>query len=338
MRRLRNRKTVFAGALFGVFALSTGVFPFVSAFLINTFESYTAEAAEALYNSQTLPLLRAAQNVDPNPAKGGGDITIIDDALLSEEGPNGTLADIEEEPASSDRISLYVVRGGDSLSQIADMFGVSSNTIRWANDISRGVAIQPGDTLVILPISGIQHTVKDGDTLKGIAKKYDGDLEEILEYNGFSIDTTLAIGDVVVVPDGEISTPVSSTQSYASAGGGTYYTDGYYTHPLPGALKTQGLHGYNGLDFGAAYGTSVIAAATGDVIIVRNSGWNGGYGNYIVIRHANGTQTLYSHNSQNIVYAGQSVVQGQVIGYVGMSGRATGAHLHFEVRGARNPF
>ena len=108
--------------------------------------------------------------------------------------------------------------------------------------------------------------------------------------------------------------------------------------PLPGSLKTQGLHGYNALDFSAAYGTPVVASAAGDVIVVRNGGWNGGYGNYMVIRHGNGTQTLYSHTSQNIAYAGQSVVQGQVIGYVGSSGRATGPHLHFEVRGAWNPF
>ena len=81
-----------------------------------------------------------------------------------------------------------------------------------------------------------------------------------------------------------------------------------------------------------------MAAASGEIIISKNSGWNGGYGKYIVIKHNNGTQTLYSHNENNIVYTGQYVIQGQIIGYVGSTGRSTGSHLHIEVRGAENPF
>ena len=91
------------------------------------------------------------------------------------------------------------------------------------------------------------------------------------------------------------------------------------------------------MDLAAPTGTPILASAIGEVIISR-TGWNGGYGNYVVIAHSNGTQTVYAHNSSNIVYAGQTVVQGQVIGYVGSTGRSTGAHLHFEVRGAKNPF
>lgn len=302
------------------------------------------EAPETLptttYNSQTMPLLRAALHSDPNPIKGGGDIAIVDDALLPETGPDGTLADIEDHPPTSDQISIYVVREGDTLSQIGEMFSVSANTIRWANDISRGESIQPGETLVILPISGVRHTVKEGDTLKSIAKKYEGDLNEILSYNNLDEDSVLASGDVIVIPDGEVEAPVATAPSYARTAPATPRVDasGYFIHPLPGAVRTQGLHGYNAIDFGAPAGTAIIAAAGGEVLISRNAGWNGGYGNYIVIKHANGTQTLYAHNNQNIVFSGQQVVQGQVIGYVGGTGRATGNHLHFEVRGAYNPF
>jgi murein DD-endopeptidase MepM/ murein hydrolase activator NlpD len=74
------------------------------------------------------------------------------------------------------------------------------------------------------------------------------------------------------------------------------------------------------------------------VIVSRVGGWNGGYGNYVVVDHPNGTQTLYAHLYKNIVWQGQKVVQGQVIGYLGTTGRSTGCHLHFEVRGAKNPF
>ncbi|PIQ67135.1 MAG: hypothetical protein COV95_00370, partial [Candidatus Zambryskibacteria bacterium CG11_big_fil_rev_8_21_14_0_20_40_24] len=113
--------------------------------------------------------------------------------------------------------------------------------------------------------------------------------------------------------------------------------DGYYIKPVNGR-RTQGIHGYNAVDLGAPAGSPIFAAAPGVVIISRNSGWNGGYGRYIVIRHDNGTQTLYAHNSENIVYEGTSVVQGQVVGYVGSSGKSTGPHVHFEIRGAKNPF
>jgi len=98
------------------------------------------------------------------------------------------------------------------------------------------------------------------------------------------------------------------------------------------------LHGWNGADIGAARGTPIYAAADGIAIIVRNnSAWNGGYGNYVVISHDNGSQTLYSHMKNAIVSPGP-VFNRQIIGYVGATGRATGPHLHFEVRGALNPF
>ena len=104
------------------------------------------------------------------------------------------------------------------------------------------------------------------------------------------------------------------------------------------AVKTQGLHGYNGIDLAAPTGTPVLASASGDVIVSRGYGWNGGYGNYIVIKHPNGTQTLYAHLNEVIVSSSWHVVQGQIIGYVGATGKSTGPHLHFEVRGAKNPF
>jgi murein DD-endopeptidase MepM/ murein hydrolase activator NlpD len=109
---------------------------------------------------------------------------------------------------------------------------------------------------------------------------------------------------------------------------------------------TQGLHGYNAVDIGTPIGTPIYAAATGQVIVARSSGWNGGYGNYIVISHDNGTQTLYAHLSQVLVSEGGSVAQGQTIGLSGNTGDVfpaptaahpnSGAHLHFEVRGAHN--
>src|SRR3989338_11101862 len=151
-----------------------------------------------------MALLVAAQNPDPNPAKGGGDITIIGGtALLPETGPSGTLADVSE-GQPSEAISLYVVRDGDTLGAIAKMFGVSVNTIVWANDRKNGT-IRPGETLVILPISGVRHTIAKGDTIQSIAKKYRADADEILLFNGIAPYASLAAGDVILVPDGELA-------------------------------------------------------------------------------------------------------------------------------------
>jgi murein DD-endopeptidase MepM/ murein hydrolase activator NlpD len=113
---------------------------------------------------------------------------------------------------------------------------------------------------------------------------------------------------------------------------------GYYIRPLAGGVKTQCLHGYNAVDLGTPTGTSVMAAASGTVIVARPSGYNGGYGEYIVIQHPNGTQTVYGHLSKLYVTDGAHVSQGQTIALSGNTGNSTGPHLHFEVRGAANPF
>ena len=108
--------------------------------------------------------------------------------------------------------------------------------------------------------------------------------------------------------------------------------------PVVGGIKTQGIHGHNGVDLASYYGADIYASADGQVIVAKSEGWNGGYGLYIVVKHNNGTQTLYSHLSAVLVSSGQSVEQGQVIGKMGSSGDSTGTHLHFEIRGARNSF
>lgn len=297
-------------------------------------------------NSQTISFLEAATNVDPKKAMGGGDITIVgDSAFISDAGPSGTIADIESSDHQG-KVSLYVVRSGDTISQVAKMFGVTVETILWANDLTRGASLREGQHLVILPIDGVQHTVQRGDTLRGIANKYKGSLEEILEFNDMTADQKLSIGDIVIIPDGkEVLTPAGTTVTSRSKTIASYPSYvGYYAHPVPTGHKTQGIHGYNGVDYGAPTGAPVYAAAEGTVIVSRFKSGScgrtcfGGYGNYIVIEHPNGTQTLYGHLSSVYTSVGGRVEKGQWIGEVGNTGKSTGAHLHFEVRGAKNPF
>lgn len=317
------------------------------------FFSVNADAAGSGFTPDaSTPLLRAATNTDPNPDKGLGDsIHTSDNAMLAYAGPSGTTADIESS-TPPDRISVYVVRKGDTLSEIAAMFNVSVNTIIWANNLSGPGSAHAGDTLIILPISGVKRTVVKGDTLASIAKKYGADANEIAQFNGLDPQAPLSVGTTIIIPgadSGAVSTPVKVTPAKGRIGAGKKISEpylggsgsvqsGYYSNPVPGARITQTLHGWNGIDFGASRGTPIHAAAGGTVIVARSGGWNGGYGNYVVITHSNGTQTLYSHMSSVSVSSGQSVVDSQVIGYVGSTGLSTGAHLHFEVRGAANPF
>ncbi len=293
-------------------------------------------------NSQNISLLASVSSPFGDSGLGGGGITIVNQsALLPDVGPLGSVADISTEDGIenfSGRVSLYVVREGDNLSKIAKLFGVSVNTIVWANDIAGVNTIRTGQVLVILPVTGVRYTVKTGDTLASIAKKFKGSEEEISQFNGL-INEKLTVGQKIIIPDGEApySPPAVQKQGFVSGSGGPNYS-GYYLRPIEGGRKSQGLHGYNGVDLANGCGMPIVASASGDVIVSRSGGWNGGYGNFIIISHLNGTQTLYSHNSSNIVSAGWHVVQGQVIGYTGATGNATGCHVHFEVRGAKNPF
>lgn len=282
------------------------------------------------------PVLSAALHSNPQSAIGGGDVLATDGSLISTglASPDDTAKSL-----SSDAISVYVVQPGDTPSQIAEMFGVSVNTIYWANDIKNGV-IQPGDSLVILPINGVRHVVKEGETISTIAKKYGGNIEEILDYNQLASANAVSVGDTVVVPNGQVkNTPTIARAAKPTSVSGTVNTsNNKLSHPLPGAIRTQSVHGNNGVDLAAPMGTPIRAAAAGEVIVSKGSGWNGGYGVYLVIKHPDGTQTLYSHNSSNAVGVGEYVEQGQVIAYVGSTGRSTGPHVHFEVRGGINPF
>ena len=280
-----------------------------------------------------MDLLEGYLNI--NPAGTGGPIlAIVDNTAISSTDEAGVFVDLGK--SGSGEISVYVVKDGDTLSGIADMFGVSTNTIVWANNL-RGQTIRVGQELVILPISGVRHSVKSGDTLQSLAKKYKADLEEILSYNNITAETKIAVGDVIIIPDGVI-TPAQQTTVARPSGSQTSVSAGYFIRPLVGGRKSQGIHGYNGVDIAAPVGTPIRASAAGKVIIARPSGYNGGYGLYVVVSHANGTQTLYAHMSKVNVSVGQYVDQGELLGAVGNTGRSTGPHIHFEVRGAKNPF
>ncbi|MEK7649591.1 MAG: M23 family metallopeptidase [Patescibacteria group bacterium] len=343
MRPLLRHFFLFAVAAAVLMPLSTSAFSiggfFRSIFGVSQADEITREQLEPITDptQKPFPFLSSEPPADPHQI----DTQIVDDtAIASSVGPLGNVAEAAESSISY-KISTYTVRSGDTLSLVAETFNVSTQTIRWANDLPRSGVLKEGQVLVILPVSGVKHTIARGDTAASIAKKYGGDPDDIIDFNNLDPKEPLAVGTVVLVPDGEVtapSAPSSTVSQPVIVRGSGPELIGYYLRPLVGGTRSRGIHGYNGVDIAAPRGTPVRASAAGTVIVARGAGWNGGYGSYVVIAHANGTQTLYAHMSAVNVSVGQSVSQGQSLGGVGSTGKSTGNHLHFEVRGAKNPF
>jgi len=324
---------------FGVFieTAHAGLFSFVKPMLGESQVATKQSNTNKIYNLQNLALLQAATNIDPNPNKvaeiiplNKGDILIADIAS----------SEIDNFNDYNTQISTYIVREGDTVSSIAKMFNVSVNTVLWANNLASKSVLKSGNNLIILPVSGISYTIKKGDSISTIAKKYKTDVNDILNYNDITISSPLTVGETILIPDAELSaSDIAGSNSSSQVSKNSYPSySGYYTRPISGGRKSQGLHGNNGVDLAAPIGTPIVASAQGTVIISKSSSWNGGYGNYVVISHPNKTQTLYSHMSTVAVSVGEQVAQGETIGYIGMTGRTTGPHVHFEIRGAKNPF
>jgi murein DD-endopeptidase MepM/ murein hydrolase activator NlpD len=228
---------------------------------------------------------------------------------------------------------VYIVQEGDTLSQIAENFDISINTIRWENDLGKN--IKPGQELKILPVSGVRHTIKKGDTFSKIARTYDVETEDITVYNDIK-DTELVPGKMIIIPNGtkrkNIITKITTSSKSSIQISTKSSSSGYYTRPTGGRITSRfgprkGTYHY-GVDYGAPRGTPIVAAADGTVL---KTSCGSGYGKCLVLQHSNGTQTLYAHANAIYVGVGSKVKQGQKIAAVGSTGRSTGPHLHFEI-------
>lgn len=242
-------------------------------------------------------------------------------------------------------IQEYIVQEGDTISKIAKKFGIDQNTILWANKLSSKSTIRPGQKLIILPVSGVLHLVKKGETVSSIAKLYRINKEKIIKFNELDEKGTIYVGDLLIIPGGKppARKVLASGKYYQKS-----YPDSsrsisqYFIWPIPSPRYiTQGLHWYNAIDMSTGKCNDPVYASAGGT--VQKTGYDRWMGKYIRILHPNGVVTVYGHLSRVIVVPGQKVSQGQIIGYIGYTGRTippgpSGCHLHFEVRGARNPF
>lgn len=256
-----------------------------------------------------------------------------------------SLTDMKTLVSSKPRSEIidYEVKPGETLSAIAEKFGISTDTIKWANDLDNINALKPGQTIKILPVTGVAHTVKSGDTLETVAKKYSAESQAILDFpfNDIPDDQKLKIGQVLIIPDGqppETKVPIRpriqpqylangpASPTFNAPGGGNFIW------PTTTSGISQYFAWYHpGVDLPNKSAPAVMASDGGVVIV---AGWpdNFGYGNRVMIDHGNGYVTAYAHLSNIYVSAGQTVSRGQTIGQMGSTGRSTGTHLHFEIR------
>jgi murein DD-endopeptidase MepM/ murein hydrolase activator NlpD len=274
---------------------------------------------------------------------------------------------------SRSMVVTYTVRSGDTLRSIADKFGIEQNTIIWSNDRFYVNAMRVGMELDILPVNGVYHRVQEPQTLSDLAQAYGVDPYAIIdsEFNtlfGATPLTVLPEGLRVVVPGGKGSTePIYWDPGIVIKASGSYTTDG--SNPVgagvrtggetaafavgdPGSCGEQTVSGgsppvgspvwdkytitqdyswsHGGIDLAVPEGTRVYAAGSGTVIFKGFSTW--GYGYTVVIAHGS-TLSVYGHLNGAFVGCGQIVSAGQNIAVTGNSGRSSGPHLHFEIRG-----
>jgi len=276
--------------------------------------------------------------------------TAISDAVSFTDQAAEAAGSTAEAGAAAPETPIFVtheVAGGESLSTIAEQHGITVDYLIWNNpEVSADAnMLIVGEELLVPAAPGIVYDVRLGDTIYGIAATYHVDPAEIVSFTANKLTTPDMIleGMVLLLPGAvppapppapveEDQTPVAGAAPPALAGQAAAGAGSGFIWPVNGTMwwgfgpRWGSFH--KGLDIGAGYGTPVVAAASGQVVLATSGG---GYGNYVIVRHGDGLETLYAHLSEIYVSLGQYVGQGEILGAVGCTGWCTGNHLHFEV-------
>jgi len=236
-----------------------------------------------------------------------------------------------------DGIKKYKVQKGETLRGIASKFSLSLETVKLANPQIKK-EVKRGDVLTILPINGLLYSVRPNDSIISISEKYDVSQNLIKQFNPTHITIFSEGAGTIFLPYATAKENEIITKNLPDIGG-------FFSLPAVGWNWGE-LHKENAVDIANKCETNVVAAADG--VVVRDevlgsgsSGWNGGYGRFLLLEHTNGTKTRYAHLDAIVVDVGDVVSRGQKLGTMGNTGNAesvNGCHVHFEVIGAKNPF
>ncbi len=245
----------------------------------------------------------------------------------------------------------YEIQPGDSLWLIANRFGSDTGTIQALNPDASSQNLRPGQTLTIVKdFAGVARRSQTGDTLDQLALTYGVPVDQILQVNDLSTESTLEPGTVLFLPGARARAVVASrgdnprraTQDVSSAQPDPPANRVGWVWPVSGGRffsefgpREDGFH--PGLDIAVTTGTPAVAVRAGTVTF---AGWDGGYGYSVILDHGKGLKTRYAHASSLLVHVGQAVAQGDPVIFVGSTGNSTGPHLHLEVlvnSSPRNP-
>lgn len=223
-------------------------------------------------------------------------------------------------------VRTYTVRNGDTIDRIAKRFGLRQDTLISMNNLQGPQSIRSGIQLKIPNMDGVSHKVRRGDSLLSLTKAYGADMTRIVDANDLS-DGTISVGQSLFIPNARLSS--ATMQNFYGdtfvwpARGAISSPFGYRANPFTG-LRTY----HSAIDIVVPLGTKVKATRAGTV---ADTGYNSVFGNYIILKHSGGYQSLYGHLSAIDVREGASVAQGVVIGNSGNTGQSTGPHLHFSI-------
>ncbi len=305
-------------------------------------EAFQAQPLRTAKTAQTSHEAQSAQSAQTvQPAQTAQKVQAAQETAVAQKAEAGSAArnTVAKKPP---RLLTHAVKPGETLGAIARSYGISARTIEGVNDLANPNMLKVGQQLRILSVDGTLHKVGEGETLWGISRRYSVSVAKILAANPSVNPDRLAVGAELILP----GVVARATANVASAGSGTGASRAgrsnglgsrgvtlAFAWPVIGRITSYfgsrwgSFH--EGIDIAASSGVEVHAAAPGRVVY---SGWYGSYGKLIIIDHGNGYRTRYGHNSTLMVSRGDMVSRGQPIARVGSTGRATGPHLHFEVR------
>lgn len=318
---VRMRNVAFIAALVAICVLV----PLTVCNVTDYFESHTGPIPLRVFDESEVEFLDSAMAKFAMNAADG--VVDADGNVLADDGSVLTAVTVGIGQAVT--FQTYKVQSGDTISTIARRFGLTNiSTLIAVNNIDNVRALRAGQQLRVPSIDGLIHTVANGESLTGISLKYHISIEELLDANDLD-EPTLRKGQELFIPGARMD-----ALSLKKAMGELF------AYPLKAAWRLTSRFGrradpftgvtssHTGIDMACPTGTPIYASMSGKVVV---AGWNNIFGNYVIINHENGYQTLYGHMSKILTSSGQRVAQGARIGLVGSTGYSTGPHLHFTV-------
>ena len=287
---------------------------------------------------------RSAEAATSQSQSGAASEVDLARAALRGAGASPTGSELQEREAQPRPLFFrYEVQEGDTVSAIAERFGITPDYILWNNIdiIPDADFLSVGEEIQIPSVGGILHGVRYGETLLEIADRYDANIVDIVEVNGLDsegsiyADTTILVpgGRIVARPAAVVRPAPTATPAPASAVAVAPATSSEFNFIWPTRDIITSYFGPShplGIDIRAPVGTPIKAAADGTVIFVGGTRCCS-YGLYVEVQHDGGFTTLYAHLASFAVKSGDEITAGTVLGFAGLTGRTTGPHLHFEI-------